>query len=181
MILSDTDILKVGPSIIEGFDVSKVKPNSYDVCLSSEILIPIPYNTVDLRTVNTKDLFISRSMNDYLGSQYVLPAGKAILGSTIETVNCPSDLSMRIEGKSTIGRLFMIPHVAASGISPGFKGQITLEIVNLGPWGIVLYPGMPIAQLFFEQMVSVCSRPYGHPSLNSKYQDQNGPTPSSAK
>lgn len=181
MILSDTDILKVGPSIIEDFDVSKVKSNSYDVCLSSEILIPIPYNIVDLRTVNTKDLFLPRSIKDCLDRQYTLQPGKSILGSTVETVNCPSDLSMRIEGKSTIGRLFMIPHVAASGISPGFKGQITLEIVNLGPWGIVLYPGMPIAQLFFEQMTSVCSRPYGHPSLNSKYQGQSGPTPSSTK
>jgi dCTP deaminase len=43
---------------------------------------------------------------------------------------------------------------------------------------IALYPGMRICQLSFEYLSSKAEVPYGHPSRNSKYQGQRGPTSS---
>jgi dCTP deaminase len=179
MTFSDVDILKRGPNIITEFDKSRVQPNSYDVALSPKLLIPIPNRVVDLRKKDISSFVTEKNMSDSPRKEHLLYPGKAILGSTVEFVNCPLDISMRIEGKSTLGRVFTVPHVAASGITPGFKGQITLEIVNLGPWIVTLYPGMLIAQLFFEPLTSPVSKPYGSEGLDSRYQNQKGPTVSS--
>ncbi|MGH7040391.1 MAG: dCTP deaminase [Stellaceae bacterium] len=49
-----------------------------------------------------------------------------------------------------MARLGLIVHLTAPTIHAGFKGQIQLEMVNLGPNDIILDVGMPICQLIFE-------------------------------
>lgn len=63
----------------------------------------------------------------------------------------------------------------AGYIDPGFRGNLTLELSNVGKMPIALYPGMRICQLSFEILSSKVEVPYGHPSRDSKYQDQRGP------
>lgn len=53
-----------------------------------------------------------------------------------------------IDGKSSIGRLFVWVHVTAGFGDPGFDGQYTLEVVSLYP--VRLYPGMRICQVRFH-------------------------------
>lgn len=66
-----------------------------------------------------------------------------------------------------------------STVDPGWtNGQITLELSNVAPLPIRLWPGMKIAQLSFMQMDAPAERPYGHPELGSKYQGQSGPVAS---
>jgi dCTP deaminase len=43
---------------------------------------------------------------------------------------------------------------------------------------IALYPGMRICQISFERLSSKEELPYGHPTRNSKYQNQQGATSS---
>ena len=69
--------------------------------------------------------------------------------------------------------------MTAGFIDPGFQGQVTLEIVNLGPWSITLWPEMKIAQVSFSTMVAPSKIPYGSKDLGSHYQGQKGPTPAS--
>src|SRR5262249_53553879 len=38
----------------------------------------------------------------------------------------------------------------ATKVDPGFRGCITLEIINEGEVPLILYPGLPIAQLVFH-------------------------------
>jgi dCTP deaminase len=57
---------------------------------------------------------------------------------------------------------------------PGYRGQITLELSNLGTAPVALTPGMRISQLVFTEMKSPAERPYGA-ERGSKYQDQAGP------
>jgi dCTP deaminase len=66
----------------------------------------------------------------------------------------------------------------AGYIDPGFRGNVTLELSNVGKMPIALYPGMRVCQLSFEFLSSKAERPYGHPARNSKYQGQRGPTSS---
>jgi dCTP deaminase len=75
-----------------------------------------------------------------------------VLAWTKETISLPktSRVAARIEGKSGLARLGLVVHLTAPTIHAGFKGQIQLEMVNLGPNYIILDVGMPICQLIFE-------------------------------
>jgi deoxycytidine triphosphate deaminase len=57
---------------------------------------------------------------------------------------------------------------------PGYRGQITLELSNLGNAPVALTPGMRVSQLTFTELSSPAERPYGE-ERGSKYQDQSGP------
>jgi len=56
-----------------------------------------------------------------------------------------------LDGKSSIGRLFVFVHVTAGYGDPGFNGQYTLEVTSVHP--VVLYPGMRICQMRFHTLV----------------------------
>src|SRR5690349_14589439 len=61
-----------------------------------------------------------------------LHPGDFALGSTMETVWIPDDLVGQVDGRSSVGRLAVVVHATAGLIDPGFKGQITLELSNIG-------------------------------------------------
>jgi dCTP deaminase len=60
-------------------------------------------------------------------------------------------------------------------VDPGFEGQITLEIQNLGNVPITIYPEDRICQVVFETMTSEAENPYGE-KTDSKYMGQEGAT-----
>ncbi len=62
----------------------------------------------------------------------------------------------------------------AGYIDPGYRGQVTLELSNLGTAPVALTPGMRISQLVFTELKNPADRPYGT-ERGSKYQDQRGP------
>jgi dCTP deaminase len=76
-----------------------------------------------------------------------------VIGSTLEYVSVPEDALAYVIGKSTWGRMGLVI-ATATKVDPGFKGCITLEIVNEGDIPLVLYPGLPIAQLVFHATTS---------------------------
>ena len=178
MILRDFEITRLGNSLISPFDLSCVQPASYDLKLDKTILKPTPANVpVDLRFHEPKDFMESRQIDD----GYILFPGDSVLANTVEYLVVPPDMVARVEGKSSLGRLFIAVHVTAGFVDPGYKGQITLEIVNLGKWSVNLYPYMKIAQVNFHQMEGPCNVPYGSSGLGSHYQGQTGPVASSGK
>ncbi|MDY6818232.1 MAG: helix-turn-helix domain-containing protein [Halobacteriales archaeon] len=62
----------------------------------------------------------------------------------------------------------------AGVIDPGYRGQITLELSNLGTAPVALTPDMRISQIILTELSSPAERPYGS-ERGSKYQDQAGP------
>lgn len=105
---------------------------------------------------------------------YYLGPGDFILASTAERVELSPSIAARVEGKSSLGRLGLAVHVTAGFIDPGFEGEITLEIANLGDATIVLYQGMRVAQIVFEPVTP----PEKDYSATGRYQGQTGPTES---
>ena len=89
---------------------------------------------------------------------YRLEPSTFVLGRTLEWIELPIDdhrancLAARIEGKSSRARFGVLVHFTAPTVHPGFKGHLTLEIINLGPATILLVPGMYIAQLIVEEV-----------------------------
>lgn len=102
---------------------------------------------------------------------FIIQPGEFILGVTQETVTIPDDLVVRVEGRSSLGRLGIIVHSTAGFVDPGFSGTITLEISNLNRLPIALYPGMRVCQIAFELMTSPAQMPYDKKPF-SKYQGQ---------
>jgi dCTP deaminase len=80
--------------------------------------------------------------------KFVIHPRQLVLAATLEYISMPKDLAAMVEGRSSWGRLGLIIATACS-VAPGFKGCITLELVNDGEVPIVLRPGMRIAQLVF--------------------------------
>lgn len=81
---------------------------------------------------------------------FILHPRQLVIGSTFEYIQVPAGLMCYVAGKSSWGRMGLII-ATATKVDPGFKGCITLEIVNEGEVPIKLYPGLPIAQLVFHE------------------------------
>jgi dCTP deaminase len=84
-------------------------------------------------------------------SEFILHPGDLVLGATLEYFSIPSTLCAYVEGRSSWGRLGLII-ATASTVAPGFKGCITLELVNSGVVPLTVYPGVRIAQLVLHKI-----------------------------
>ncbi|HEY8108696.1 MAG TPA: dCTP deaminase [Patescibacteria group bacterium] len=105
---------------------------------------------------------------------FVLHPGEFALGLTHEYVELPDDICARIEGKSSLGRLGIVIHSTAGHIDAGYKGNITLEITNIGMIPVLLYPTMRFCQLSFEQLTTPAEIPYFKKKTN-KYAGTTAP------
>ena len=85
------------------------------------------------------------------GDKYYLHPGTFILGITLEWIRLPIDLGAYVIGKSTWGRRGLII-ATATGVHPGFKGCLTLELSNVGQVPIEIQPGMEICQIFIHEV-----------------------------
>jgi dCTP deaminase len=170
MILSDSSIRKLldqGKIRIDPVKDEQIQPCSIDLTLSHDLLVPLEAS-IEIKGVPP--------YNRYILGVYPLHPGDFVLGSTVEYINLDPEccLAGRVEGKSTLARLGLAVHVTAGFIDPGFCGNITLEMKNLGPYTILLRPGISICQLCFEQVDGHIDRPYGSDGLSSKYQKSVG-------
>lgn len=185
MILSDREIKKEikERNIVEvegdkpGLNMeTQLGPSSFDLRLGYDfgILNTRKVEMVDTKCMEKYQKYINEEKHSAEEGVIVHP-GEFILGSTLETVNIPNEVVGRVEGRSSYGRLGIIIHATAGFIDPGFKGQITLEIQNLGNAPVKIYPEERICQIVFEKMGSEADTPYGK-KKDSKYMRQKGAT-----
>jgi dCTP deaminase len=104
------------------------------------------------------------------GEQFIMHPQELVLASTIENISLPPDILGRLEGRSSLGRLGIIVHGTAPLFFPGLSGCAVMELGNIGPMPVALYPGMRICAFTFERLSSPSSRPY-----KGKYSGQSGP------
>jgi dCTP deaminase len=181
VILSDGTIralLAAGQIVIDPMDESQIQPASVDVRLGDTFLVFRRHTASDIDPWKTP-LDLMERLQVAEGEPFILHPGEFVLGTTLERLTLPDHIVARIEGKSSLGRLGLLIHATAGFVDPGWKdGQITLELSNVAPLPIRLWPGMKIAQFSFMRMDAPAERPYGHPALGSKYQGQSGPVAS---
>jgi dCTP deaminase len=106
-----------------------------------------------------------------LGSGLTLHPGQFVLGCTLEFISLPADLSAQVVSRSSWGRLGLIVATAVA-VQPGYKGVLTLELVNAGSVPIVLRPGMRVAQMQLWKSDSPTTSSY---SETGKYRVPVGP------
>lgn len=106
-----------------------------------------------------------------LGVDLLVWPGHGRLGTIMEYIGIPPDLSAEVKDKSTNARRFVL--VQNTFIDPGWRGYLTVEITRFLPWPIFLRRGTPIAQIVFHELDKTTDRPY-----HGKYLDQrNVPVP----
>jgi dCTP deaminase len=180
VILSDRSLreaIDAGRLVIDPLDESCIQPSSIDVKLSSHFLV-FRNHTAGVIDVKTDTTGLTEAVQIDTDGVFMLHPGEFVLGSTLERVGIPDDLVARVEGKSSLGRLGLLIHSTAGFVDAGFDGHITLELSNVASLPITLYPGMKIGQVSLMQMTTPADRPYGKGASGSKYQGQQGPTPS---
>lgn len=151
------------------------------------LLEPIQPASIDLRLGNTA-LQTPRSGGEIDPTRGIMPDSPAVVSfdfwrllqndfllvTTMEWIELSNKLSGILVGKSSLARLGL--QVESAGyVDPGWKGCPTLELKNLGPYDIILRPGMPIAQLRVEPLSSRADRLYGDRDLLSHFQGAGGP------
>ncbi len=180
MILSDRDIkkalntgkIKISPkpdlvSQLGSCTLDLRLGNVYRVFNHSKTPYLDPRNPKTLRDVTTE---ITVTINE----AFTLHPGEFILAATKEYIEMPDELSARLEGRSSIGRLGVVVHSTAASIDAGFRGNITLELANMGRIPVMLYPGMRICSLSFEQLTTPAEVPY-YKKKTAKYVGQKKP------
>lgn len=173
MILSDHDIFKARESeglVIEPFNEDLVNPSSMDITLAPGFKSSWgsgEYWDADYKLDNPNAT--EWALFNYNGT---------VLVQTEQYVEIPPHLQAQVWDKSSRAREGLSVCKSAGLIDPGFKGTITLELDYSNGDGYVLEAGMKIAQLVFCRLTSPAERPYGHPSRESNYQNQQGITKS---
>lgn len=180
MLLSDRDIraeLESGRVRLEPYEPAMVQPASIDVRLDRyfRVFENHRYPHIDPAVEQPG---LTRLIEADRDEPFVLHPGEFVLASTHERITLPEDVASRLEGRSSLGRLGLLTHSTAGWIDPGFTGHVTLELSNTATLPIKLYPGMKIGQLCLFRLSSPAEHPYGSTGQGSRYQDQNGPTPS---
>ena len=129
---------------------------SIDIRLGNEFIVMRKQSFPNLDLADQKNLEtnIGKYQEDIrknFHEPFVLHPNQLIIGSTFEYIRMPIDLMCHVVGKSTWGRMGLII-ATATKVDPGFRGCVTLEIINEGEIPIILYPGIPIGQIVLHRI-----------------------------
>ena len=159
--------IESGKIIIEPFDIKNLNPNSYNCSLGDTLKYydkDFNYGVLDPhQQTPTHTIKI-------LPQGLLLRPGELYLANVQERVATDYYISA-IDGRSSIGRLGINIHATAGFGDIGFDGHYTLEIFCVKP--VVVYPGMKIAQIYFEEPTGDVDFLY-----RGRYQGQVEPTES---
>lgn len=75
-----------------------------------------------------------------------------VLGITHERVRLSDSLCGWFDGRSRFARLGLLVHISAGFMQPGTFNNTVLELFNMSPRPLRLYPGSAICQFIFQRM-----------------------------
>lgn len=171
MILSDKTIkekIKSGEIFIDPFSEEFLQPASYDLHLDKYFLV-FNKEKISMIDVKSKPENLMREIVVTEKEGFIIHPNEFVLANVKEITGVDNKHVGRLEGKSSLGRLGLIVHATAGFLDAGNKLRMTLELANVSPLPIKIYPNMKIAQIAFEELTTECERPYGSDKLNSKY------------
>ncbi|WP_322796361.1 dCTP deaminase [Tepidiforma sp.] len=180
MVLSDRTIrreIAAGNIEIDPLGEDAIQPASVDLRLGRQFRVfrnsKVPFIDVKREYPDLTELV---TIGD--DEPFILHPGEFALAVTYERVKLPDFIVGRLEGKSSLGRLGLLVHSTAGYVDPGWNGALTLELSNVANLPIALYYRMKVSQISFLRLTEPAEFPYGSKEAGSKYQGQEGPTPS---
>lgn len=183
MVLSDRDIKKsirkkeliFKPNLI----TDQIGPASIDLRLSNIFKI---FHTEKQSLLDTKERLpkdFTKTIKLKKNERFILHPGNFILTSTVEHIKVPDNIVVRVEGKSSLGRMGILVHTAGF-VDPGFEGNLTLQISNQSNLAVAIYPSMYICQIACEYLSSPAEVPYNK-RKKSLYLKHKGPREANTK
>ena len=94
---------------------------------------------------------------------------RCTLVHSLEWVEIPADLAATLRCRSSFARRGVL--VGGGFVDPGFRGQLTLALVNMGGDEIRLDPGDRVVQMILHQVAG------GVHVYDGRYQDSRGVVP----
>ena len=160
--------IKDGRIRINPFEKDQIGPTSIDLTLGNEFRVFRKVRKVFhvREDMNYEEVTQVISVKD--GDYLLLMPGELVHGITKEKVRLPEDLAGWIEGRSRFARIGLMIHVTAGLVQPGCDNKQVLEISNMSPMPIALYPGTRICQIILEQVE-------GTAKYEGKFKDQTKP------
>lgn len=145
----------------------KITPMDFDLIGPSGIDLRLGYQ---LKIFKDMEIDVLNSMADSgegltqiidpKNGKFIIPPDELILATTMEKVELPEDIAARLIPRSSLSQLGIFLLSGSGTIEPGFKGNLTLALINSGKVPVILYPGMPFCKLVFECMSSSAETPY---------------------
>jgi len=129
-------------------DVAQVGQASIDIRLGNDFIVTRRGNLASIDPARgdiRQHRYQTRHYVNF-GESFYLHPHELVLTSTLEYFRLPSSVAGSVTSRSSWGRAGLVI-ATATAVHPGFTGTITLELVNLGEVPLVLYPGVPVAQL----------------------------------
>lgn len=166
-VLNDSTILSLirDKDLIKPFEPELISCDGVDLQLANEYyLIKCADKVFDTHSRNSPRAYYHKSKN----SNLLINPSERFLVCSIEEFNMPNDIVGIVGLRSSYSRLGL--QMPTGFISPGFIGQLTLEISG-GSFPIRLYAGDRMFQVIFASLNRPSERPY-----NGKYQNQIGAT-----
>lgn len=161
MILADCDIenfQRLGMINIYPWTPEQLQPASYD------LRVGVEYTELGSNSMWT--ISAGQKIRIHPDDFYLL--------HTEEIVTLGPNVAAQVAGKSTWARRGLIVE-SAGFVDPGFSGQLTLEVKNIGTLPVDVGTDDFLCQIVFHQMRSKALNPYGT-HRGSHYQGQTGPT-----
>jgi dCTP deaminase len=145
------ELIRRGEVVIDPFDERNVGPASIDLTLGSV------FRTFkkSMKVVEIREDTDYRELTNLVtleNGYMLLTPGEQVHGVTRERVKLPPYISGRIEGRSRFARLGLLVHISSGFVAPGSDGKIVLEIANLSPSTVAIFPGTKICQLILEEV-----------------------------
>lgn len=129
---------------VEPFQPEHLNPASIDLTLGKEV---VEYEVEGILDARKPSLTRKYTIGD---DGIVLLPGCAYLMHTEEVIRTDRYITV-LDGKSSLGRLFISVHATAGYIDAGFEGQVTLEVTVTHP--VRVYAGMRFCQVRFHSIV----------------------------
>lgn len=172
MILSDRDIKREigkGRIVITPYDESLVGPCSVDFRLGDSFSRVVLNEGFDYLDASNPDSFKTVPVSK--GEDYIMEPGEFIIAHTLESLDIPADIAVVIKGKSSVGRIGIGNSHHAGLVDLGWRGVLTLEIVNDLNVRNILRVGSKIGQFIFLRAETHAERPYNLEGVG-RYTDQ---------
>jgi len=117
----------------------------YDFRMSNEWAIAYTENKESV-AAGPKDNTIIQ-IDDFKMDKVLLKPGEHVISRLLETISMPAWVKAYPQQKTTWTRIGI--QALCGPFDPGYKGAITISIVNLGPIPVLLYAGDGIAHYVF--------------------------------
>jgi dCTP deaminase len=180
-ILSDLAIQQAvgaGDIEIDPFNPKQLNITSYDLTLGNEVRVygsSAHFDATVEGAVSPRVVLDAKKEAETIAWEFddqkglMLYPGVGYLMHTRERVRT-TKYNPILDGKSSIGRLFIQVHATAGYGDPGFDGQYTLEVIVQHP--VRVYAGMRFCQIRFHTIAGELSKTYDEVGHYTKEQAQ---------